>query len=161
MSYWKSIAFATLAFAFISAPAPASAQVAITVGVEPVCPYGYFDYPPYDCAPYGYYGPDWFADGVFFGAGPWYHGPHGWYGHVDNRYDPHHGYTGPLPERGTQPFNHFQANEARDGQGHTGTANHDPSGEHTPGYSGGGHPGGLPAGGGHPGGGTPGGGGHH
>ena len=46
---------------------------------------GYFDYAPYDCAPYGYYGPDWFVGGVFIGAGPWFHGPHGCYGHVDNR----------------------------------------------------------------------------
>ena len=59
------------------------------------CPYGYFDYAPYDCAPYGYYGPDWFNGGIFIGAGPWFHGPHGFYGHVDNRYDPHHGYGGP------------------------------------------------------------------
>ena len=43
---------------------------------------------------------------------------------------------GPLPERRAQPFNHFQANEARDGQGHVGTANHAPSGEHSAGYSG-------------------------
>jgi hypothetical protein len=158
MSHWKSIArallFAILPVVFIAAaPAAAHAQVSIQIGPEPVCPYGYFDYAPYACAPYGYYGPDWFVGGVFYGAGPWYHGPHGWYGHVDNRYDPHHGYSGPLPERGAQPFNHFNANEARDGQGHVGTANHDPGGEHTPGFSGGGHPGGE--------GGHPGGGGHH
>jgi len=43
----------------------------------PVCPYGYFDYAPYACAPYGYYGPSWFSGGVFIGAGPWYHGYYG------------------------------------------------------------------------------------
>src|ERR1700676_3023517 len=43
-------------------------------GPAPVCTYGYYDYSPYACAPYGYYGPDWFAGGVFIGAGPWYHG---------------------------------------------------------------------------------------
>jgi hypothetical protein len=43
---------------------------------EPVCPYGYYSYPPYACAPVGYYGPQWFNDGVFIGAGPWYH--YGW-----------------------------------------------------------------------------------
>src|SRR5580658_7657608 len=32
--------------------------------------YGYFSYAPYTCAPYGYYGPDWFVGGVFIGAGP-------------------------------------------------------------------------------------------
>jgi len=42
------------------------------VGGPPVCRYGYYDYYPYACAPYGYYGPDWFVGGVFIGAGPWY-----------------------------------------------------------------------------------------
>ena len=74
----------------------ASAQIGIGVhiGPAPICPYGYFDYTPYDCAPYGYYGPDWFLNGIFVGAGPWFHGPHGFYGHVDNRYDPHYYYPG-------------------------------------------------------------------
>src|SRR5215472_14231366 len=49
------------------------------VGPAPVCAYGYYGYYPYACAPYGYYGPRWFADGVFVGAGPWFHG-HGFYG---------------------------------------------------------------------------------
>jgi len=39
------------------------------VGGPPVCRYGYYDYYPYACAPYGYYGPDWFVGGVFIGAG--------------------------------------------------------------------------------------------
>ena len=42
----------------------------------PVCPYGYYAYPPYNCAPVGYYGSDWFNDGMFIGAGPWYN--RGW-----------------------------------------------------------------------------------
>src|SRR5258708_7080337 len=41
-------------------------------GAAPVCGYGYYDYYPYACAPYGYYGPDWFEGGVFIGAGPWF-----------------------------------------------------------------------------------------
>src|ERR1700674_626360 len=50
-------------------------------GPAPVCTYGYYDYYPYACAPYGFYGPDWFAGGVFIGAGPWFHGyGHGYYG---------------------------------------------------------------------------------
>ena len=84
------------------APTPAKAQVSfgINIGPEPVCPYGYYDYAPYNCAPYGYYGPEWFSNGIFIGAGPWFHGHHGWHGHVDNRYDPRHGYHGPYPHRG-------------------------------------------------------------
>ncbi len=107
-----------------------SAQVVVNIGPEPGCPYGYYDYAPYTCSPYGYYGPDWFSGGLFIGAGPWFHGSRGFYGHVDNRYDPRRGYAGPMPERGEQAFNHFHANEARDGQGHVGSADHEGGGEH-------------------------------
>src|ERR1035437_4338281 len=48
------------------------------VYAAPVCDWGYYSYYPYACAPYGYYGSDWFMGGVFIGAGPWYH--RGWYG---------------------------------------------------------------------------------
>lgn len=44
------------------------------VNPPPVCNYGYYNYYPYACAPYGYYGPQWFVNGVFIGVGPWYHG---------------------------------------------------------------------------------------
>jgi hypothetical protein len=141
MRYFKSLAISVVTAALLTAGsvAPAQISVGIGIGAAPVCPYGYFDYAPYDCAPYGYYGPDWFVNGFFIGAGPWFHGPHGFYGHVDNRYDPHHGYVGPLPERGATPFNHFRGNEARDGQGHVGTAGHDSGNEHQPGVQGGYH----------------------
>jgi hypothetical protein len=58
----------------------AQAQVAVTIGEPPVCPYGYYEVPPYNCAPDGYYGPEWFSGGVFIGAGPWFHGPDHFYG---------------------------------------------------------------------------------
>jgi hypothetical protein len=150
MHYWKSLvlsatlatavgAFALAPLSSPSSPAAAAPQISVGVnlGVPPGCPYGYFDYAPYDCAPYGYYGPDWFTGGVFIGAGPWFHAPRpGWFGHVDNRYDPRNGYHGPLPARGAQPFSHFQGNEARDGQGHVGNAGHEPANEHSAGFSG-------------------------
>jgi hypothetical protein len=106
----------------------ANAQVAVEVGVAPECPYGYYDVPPYDCAPYGYYGPEWFTGGIFIGAGPWFHGPAGFHGHVDNHFDSHRGYTGPRPNRGDKAesgkdinhMEHFKGNEVRDGRGHTG-----------------------------------------
>ena len=142
MTFWKSIVLSALAFAVLSSVRPAHSQVSVgvNIGPAPVCPYGYFDYEPYDCAPYGYYGPDWFVGGVFIGAGPWFHGRAGFHGHVDNRFDPHHGYNGPLPGRGSHAFNHFQANEARDGRGNVVAApSHDGSGEHAlPGFRGGG-----------------------
>jgi hypothetical protein len=148
MSYRKSLAFtAVAAFAVValSGATVASAQISVGIGVAPECPYGYYDYAPYNCSPYGYYGPDWFVGGAFIGAGPWFHGSHGFYGHVDNRYDPHHGYAGPMPNRGEGAFNHFHGNEARDGRGHVGNAGHDAGREHSGGFAGGGH-----AGGGHP-----------
>ncbi len=143
--------FQILVLAFVgtvlTAPTPtAQAQVSVGIGIAPVCPYGYFDYAPYSCSPYGYYGPDWFVGGLFIGAGPWFHGGNGFYGHVDNRYDPRRGYNGPVPARGEQSFNHFHANEARDGRGHVGNAGHDGGGEHSAGsqggHGGGGHGGG-------------------
>jgi len=149
MSHGKVLAFSVLAVALLSGPSQGSAQIGVDIGVAPVCPYGYFDYAPYDCSPYGYYGPDWFVGGVFLGAGPWFRGGSGFYGHVDNRYDPHNGYRGPVPERGAAQFNHFQGNEARDGKGNVGKANHEASGEHAlPGYRGGGGRGGGHGGGG-------------
>jgi hypothetical protein len=112
------LGIAVLTAASALATLTASAQVSVAIGAAPVCPYGYYDFAPYDCAPYGYYGPEWFTGGVFIGAGPWFHGPHGFFGHVDNRFDPHHGYVGPHPERGDRAFNHFRGNEMRDGHGH-------------------------------------------
>src|SRR5258706_14127610 len=44
------------------------------VAGPPACAYGYYSDYPYACAPYGFYGPSYFANGIFIGAGPWYHG---------------------------------------------------------------------------------------
>src|SRR5713226_10390032 len=142
MRYWKFLALPTLIAAVLSIPSSAPAQVSINIGSEPVCPYGYYDVAPYNCAPYGYYGAEWFSGGVFIGAGPWFHGPRDFNGHVDNRFDPRHGYVGPHPDRGDKAFNHFHGNEMRDGRGHGGG-----------GHGGGGHAGGGHGGGGHGGGG--------
>src|SRR5262249_40351895 len=68
-------------FAIPLASAHAGVVVGVGVGIgpgywgpPPVCVYGYYPYYPYACAPYGYYGPSWFSDGIFIGAGPWFHG---------------------------------------------------------------------------------------
>ena len=120
---------AAVAGVFIMATAAkVQAQVDVDVGAEPGCPYGYYDFAPYPCAPYGYYGPEWFNGGVFIGAGPWFHGHGDFRGHVDNRFDVHHGYGGPIPNRGDRPdpskrvdqIDHFHGNEMRDGHGHAG-----------------------------------------
>jgi len=115
-----------VAFACMTVTAPkATAQVAVEVGPAPDCPYGYYDVPPYNCAPAGYYGPEWFTDGVFIGVGPWFHGPHEFHGYVDNHFHPEHGYHGPYPHRGERAeasrrvdSAHFHGNEMRDGRGH-------------------------------------------
>jgi hypothetical protein len=103
MKGFKVFAVATVAALCMAVTAPsAQAQLSINVniGAQPICPYGYFDYAPYRCAPFGYYGPTWFMGGVFIGAGPWFHGPEGFHGYVDRHYDPRYGYHGPFPSRG-------------------------------------------------------------
>jgi hypothetical protein len=129
MNKFKFLAIAALATFCLSASASKPAvQVAVDIGVAPDCPYGYYDYAPYSCAPYGYYGPEWFTGGIFVGAGPWFHGPANFHGHVNNRFDVQHGYKGPAPQRGDKPeagkpvdkVAHFKGNEVRDGRGHVG-----------------------------------------
>lgn len=113
-------AVAAVALTFAAAP-HAQAQVNISIGAPPACPYGYYDYAPYNCAPGGYYGPEWFNGGVFIGAGKWFHGPANFHGSVNNHFDPQHGYKGSAPKPGDHPQGHapaFHANEQRDGQGH-------------------------------------------
>jgi hypothetical protein len=128
MRSWKLLALPTLAAAILAAPHAAPAQISVNIGAAPACPYGYYDYSPYSCAPFGYYGPEWFTSGVFIGAGPWFHGHHDFYGHVDNHFDPHYGYHGPYPgheeHADPQRFAHhaenFHGNSMRDGRGHEG-----------------------------------------
>jgi hypothetical protein len=129
MNIFKGLALVAVAGVCFTVAAPkASAQeVRLEVGVAPQCPYGYYDTTPYGCAPYGYYGSEWFSGGVFIGAGPWFHGSENFQGHVNNRYHPDHGYRGAAPQRGEKPqpnhrvdnVSHFKGNEVRDGRGHT------------------------------------------
>jgi hypothetical protein len=98
-NFTKTLIFAAGLFIVNCGPA----RVSVGVRVPPACPYGYYETPPYNCAPDGYYGPEWFSGGIFIGAGPWYHGPRGFYGHVDHALDVRQGYRGPLPARGERP----------------------------------------------------------
>lgn len=124
LKYVMAAAVAFLCFTFAT-PKMSAAQVSVDIGVAPDCPYGYYDYAPYACAPYGYYGPEWFSGGVFIGAGPWFHGPAKFRGHVDNHFDVQHGYKGPVPNHGDKPepgkrmdkIPHFKGNEMHDGHG--------------------------------------------
>jgi hypothetical protein len=124
------LAAAAVALFMLTPASRAQVGFSVQIGPPPVCPYGYFPYPPYECAPYGYYGPEWFNNGLFIGAGPWFRGPHDFHGWVNNRFDPHHGYHGAFPHRGERDQwqgNHwrshpggeaFHGNEMRDGRGH-------------------------------------------
>jgi len=127
MKIFTSFALAAIAGICFTVTAPkVDAQVSVEIGAAPECPYGYYDSTPYGCAPYGYYGSEWFHGGVFIGAGPWFHGSDNFRGHVNNRYHPEHGYKGPTPQRGerAEPSKrvdkvaHFKGNEVRDGRGH-------------------------------------------
>ena len=77
--------FASTALLAGLALAPAAqAQLVIDIGGPPPnCAYGYYGYSPYACAPYGYYGPGYFYNGIFLGMGPWggWGYSHGWGGH--------------------------------------------------------------------------------
>ena len=78
---------AVAAVCFPAAATRAVAQIGVSIGPAPVCPYGYFDYPPCACASHGYDGPEWIVGGVFIGARPWFRGPAHFPGHVNNPFD--------------------------------------------------------------------------
>src|ERR1700691_493263 len=135
MNGFKYLALAAAVAICFTVTAPkiqAQVSVGVNVGDAPDCPYGYYDYAPYSCSPYGYYGPEWFTGGVFIGAGSWFHGPDNFQGHVNNRYDMQRGYRGPRPNEGDKPeankrvdkVAHFKGNEMRDGRAHVSAGKH-------------------------------------
>ena len=104
------------------------AEVRVGVGIgfgpgyvagPPVCAYGYYGYYPYACAPYGYYGPNYFVNGVFIGAGPWYHGYYrpyygrGWYDRDDWRWRDRDGWRDRDDWRRGERFEHHEFAEHR------------------------------------------------
>ncbi len=120
------------------------------LGPPPNCLYGYYSYFPYACAPYGYYGPDYFIGGIFIGAGPWYHYydrgywpryygryyGHGYYGHeyYGRGYGYGHGHYGGRGYRYRGGYDHgFRSGYARGYHGSYGAGH---------GYAGGYHGGG-------------------
>ena len=66
----KSLIAVTALFAGLALAPAANAQIVVGIGIQPTCSYGYYDYAPYACAPYGFYGPGYFYGGVFLGMGP-------------------------------------------------------------------------------------------
>src|ERR1700744_1012428 len=112
MKSFRFVLMAMLLAVPLALASKANAQVGVGVGVGPAvvdapyaygppdCAWGYYPYYPYGCAPYGYYGANWFVGGLFIGAGPWYHW--GWYGHPGYGwgYRGGYGYRGGFAGRG-------------------------------------------------------------
>ena len=99
----KTLLIATALFAGLALAPAANAQISIGIGIQPVCSYGYYDYAPYACAPYGFYGPGYFYGGVFLGMGPWagWGYGHGWGSHrfVSEGGGSYHGGGGAMANR--------------------------------------------------------------
>jgi len=79
MRYLKYLALLAVLMALSAVCSQAQVSIGVQIGpsygfynAPPPCPYGYYPDYPFGCAPYGYWGPEWFVDGVFIGAGPWY-----------------------------------------------------------------------------------------
>jgi len=100
LRYIALLALLAMPLAYSQAAVVVRTGVGVGIGVgvgpgyvagPPACAYGYYSDYPYACAPYGYYGPDYFVGGVFIGAGPWFHGwGHSYYGRPYAR-----GFAGP------------------------------------------------------------------
>jgi len=79
MRYLKYLALLGVFVVLAATPSPAQVSIGVQIGhdygyyhVPPACPYGYYPDYPFGCAPYGYWGPQYFVNGVFIGVGPWY-----------------------------------------------------------------------------------------
>ena len=83
MQKCKTLLVTTAQLAGLAIAPVAHAQIDVDIGVPPVCSCSYYDYAPYACAPYGFYGPGYFYGGVFWGMGLWagWGYGHGWRGH--------------------------------------------------------------------------------
>ncbi len=79
----KALLFTSALLAPLAFAPAGKTQVVVSVGQQPICSYGYYDYSPYACAPVGFYGPGYFYNGIFLGMGPWsgWGYSHGWGGH--------------------------------------------------------------------------------
>ena len=125
----KVLRYLALLSIFFVPVAYSHAQVSFSIGVgpyaygPPVCAYGYYGYAPYACAPYGYYGPEWFSGGVFIGAGPWLRGGYGHYGrgygYGYRGYDHYRGYgRGDAYGRGFRDHDGYRGGYHNDFRGH-------------------------------------------
>ncbi len=102
----KTLISTTALLAGLAMAPAAQGQISVSIGIQPVCSYGYYDYQPYACAPMGYYGPGYFYNGIFLGMGPWagWGYNHGWGSHrfVNDGGGRYHGGGGAAASRGYQ-----------------------------------------------------------
>ena len=49
----KTLLGTTALLAGLALAPTAKAQIVVSIGIPPVCSWGYYDYAPYACAPYG------------------------------------------------------------------------------------------------------------
>ena len=128
------LAITAIAVTLLSAGFVAPAQIGIALWSGAVCPYGYFDYPTYSCAPYGYYGPDWFVGRLFIGPGRGFMGRAAftamWQPLRSSEW-----LLEPMPERGEQSFTHSGKWSARRARPRW-EPGHDAGNEHSAGFAG-------------------------
>ena len=144
MRYLRYLALLGILF-IPAAYSHAALSVGIGIGAPaygpPACSYGYYNYYPYACAPYGYYGPAWFNSGIFIGAGPWFRAGYGYRGYAPYRPGFGYGYRGSYAYRGGgfrgAPVAHSNFSGGNRGEGgfHGGGGFHSGGG----GHGGGGH----------------------
>lgn len=118
MRGFKTLLGAAVLLAGLAMAPAARAQIVIGFGTPPpVCAYGYYEYPPYACAPYGFYGRGYFYNGIFLGVGPWagWGYAHGWGGHRFHDYG-----GGRYHGRGGWEANHGHFVHGYDDRGHGG-----------------------------------------
>lgn len=157
MRILKTLITTAALLAGLAMASTAHAQVYVNIGVQPVCPYGYYGYAPYSCAPMGFYGPGYFHNGIFLGMGPWggWGYSHGWGGHRFNGEGGGNYHGGPGrasyrgdnggPQRGGTQF-HNNARPANGGGARSNAIHGAPQGGGS--HENGGHGGGEHAGGG-------------
>ena len=76
--YLKYLALLVAVLALPTVHSQAQVSIGVRIGptygiynAPPVCEYGFYPDYPFACAPYGYWGPNYFVNGVFIGVGPW------------------------------------------------------------------------------------------
>jgi hypothetical protein len=125
MRGFKTLLSAAALLAGLALVPAARAQIIIEIGVPPVCQWGYYETAPYGCAPQGFYGEDYFFNGIFLGVGPWagWGYAHGW---GEHRFADH-GHGGNYHGSGGSEAEHGHYIHGADDRGHAAPAHAAPA----------------------------------